>query len=372
MKHKFILLILPLLVAPITTRTMWFSNANAATAGVHEIQTISQLQEYTGKGKAVIVKVYTTWCGPCKQLAPVFEKLAQSYDNATFLSHNAESGDGSIKRKYNVRCFPTIIFIDKNGKASVEEGFMGPQELDYYVQAATGKVRITDGPDGMKQVHKIEAESMPVAPKVCAEEPAPAPKVAAAPQPAASAKHSAGSVTIIHSMAELDKHREDHGGVVLLYIGTAWCGPCKKLYPKFEQLATEYKDIRFLKIDGDEPGSSSVKAKYLKFGYPNIVIIDKAGNAKNIIGDVPVEFIKSDIASVKANGASQVEYFESESSKPDEEYRPAGMQQEPMEDMELPAQKMRPAAAKRQPKPSKTRPTRARQNAGKCVSDNRR
>ena len=37
------------------------------------------LKECQSKGQLLLVDYYTTWCGPCKLIAPAVEKLAQEY-----------------------------------------------------------------------------------------------------------------------------------------------------------------------------------------------------------------------------------------------------------------------------------------------------
>lgn len=67
------------------------------------------------------VAVYANWCGPCKQIAPVFEALSTSLSKpnlVTFVKINTE-GDSSrtIAQAYGVSSLPTFIFF-RDGNVS--------------------------------------------------------------------------------------------------------------------------------------------------------------------------------------------------------------------------------------------------------------
>jgi thioredoxin 1 len=62
----------------------------------------------------LIVKRYTAeWCGPCKQLAPVFKELQNEMPNVQFQTIDVDQNrDAAIEA--NVSSVPTVIFL-KNG-----------------------------------------------------------------------------------------------------------------------------------------------------------------------------------------------------------------------------------------------------------------
>jgi thiol-disulfide isomerase/thioredoxin len=92
------------------------------------------------KGKFVVIDVWATWCGPCKQQAPYFEKMALKY-KSTKIQFVGLSIDEDIKKwfidaktkskstlqihtndknafgkNYSMESIPRFILIDPNGK----------------------------------------------------------------------------------------------------------------------------------------------------------------------------------------------------------------------------------------------------------------
>ena len=73
------------------------------------------------ENKMVFMDCYTTWCGPCKKLAKeVFpQKEVGDYFNTHFVNvkMDMQKGEGiEIKKKYKVQAYPTLLFMDANGK----------------------------------------------------------------------------------------------------------------------------------------------------------------------------------------------------------------------------------------------------------------
>lgn len=91
-------------------------NGSGAEGGlVSELSQTDFDNAVLGSDKPVMVDFYATWCGPCKQMAPVIEKLAGSYkDRVKFYKVDVDA-NSAVAAKYNVNSIPTFIFF-KNGK----------------------------------------------------------------------------------------------------------------------------------------------------------------------------------------------------------------------------------------------------------------
>ena len=73
-----------------------------------------------------------SWCGPCKQLAPIMESLKGQINYQKIdIDQNQE-----LSIKHSIRSVPTLVLIDENGKEiSRKIGLQQPQDiLNFYNQ----------------------------------------------------------------------------------------------------------------------------------------------------------------------------------------------------------------------------------------------
>jgi len=64
-----------------------------------------------------VIEFYTTWCHVCTEFADTFESTKAKYSGRIqFEQLNAEDPENSeLKAKYNVKAYPTLIFLDASG-----------------------------------------------------------------------------------------------------------------------------------------------------------------------------------------------------------------------------------------------------------------
>lgn len=73
----------------------------------------------------VLVDFYAEWCGPCKMLTPVLERLGESFE---IVKVDVDK-HFDLAKEYGIMSVPTLI-IFKNGKVVKQMiGFMGYDEL---------------------------------------------------------------------------------------------------------------------------------------------------------------------------------------------------------------------------------------------------
>jgi len=97
--------------------------------------------------KAVILQFWAPWCAPCKQLAPVLEKVCAKYKNVKLTKINIDDNQ-EIAAQMRVQSVPTVFgFV--NGQPA--DGFAGAQPestitkfVEKLSKAAPGEIDISD------------------------------------------------------------------------------------------------------------------------------------------------------------------------------------------------------------------------------------
>ena len=65
---------------------------------------------YKGKLPAVI-DFYADWCGPCRRVAPIMEKLAEEYDGKLLVYKINVDQEKQLSQAFNIRSIPAVMFI---------------------------------------------------------------------------------------------------------------------------------------------------------------------------------------------------------------------------------------------------------------------
>ncbi len=88
-----------------------------------------ELKELVESGKTVVCDFWAAWCGPCRMLAPVLEKLSEEFQGkAEFVKLNIdENTETAIE--YGVMSIPDVFIFENKGKKTHSLGFVPESEL---------------------------------------------------------------------------------------------------------------------------------------------------------------------------------------------------------------------------------------------------
>lgn len=86
-------------------------------------------EEIENSALPVVLDVYATWCGPCKQVAPLFEELSKELSNVCKFAKLNVDEDRELSIYYGVTSVPTFIFIKNNTIKHKETGYLSKDDL---------------------------------------------------------------------------------------------------------------------------------------------------------------------------------------------------------------------------------------------------
>ena len=139
-------------------------------AGAHETSdfTLRKIPEGTPfplqnwKGKVLVLDFWTTWCGPCRALDPLFGRVAMQFNgvtDVTFLAANCDEDEtlvpaylaeskphtavvfaDGLDRLFAVNSFPTVVVIDRDGKIAYRANGFTPDTFEQELTAAIRRI----------------------------------------------------------------------------------------------------------------------------------------------------------------------------------------------------------------------------------------
>ena len=87
-------------------------------------------------GIPIVVDFWAEWCGPCRMMAPAFEKAAQLLEPRARLAKVDTEAEQALAARFNIRSIPTLIMFRDGREVSRQAGAMtNPQQIAAWVQS---------------------------------------------------------------------------------------------------------------------------------------------------------------------------------------------------------------------------------------------
>jgi thioredoxin 1 len=102
---------------------------NQSTANVKHITEAEFDTEVTQAALPVVVDFYATWCGPCRQLAPTMDRLADQYaGKIKFVKVNVDESP-KLAQQFQVEGIPMLVFLQNGKTAGTSVGLIAKEDL---------------------------------------------------------------------------------------------------------------------------------------------------------------------------------------------------------------------------------------------------
>jgi thioredoxin 1 len=113
--------------SPQTTNIIWRDRSRFARAGdvmagknVHEVNDLNFEEEVLKSELPVLVDFTATWCGPCRQVAPLVDQVADEYEGKVKVTKLDIDNAPGIAQKYGIRGVPTL-YVFKDGEVVAQQ-----------------------------------------------------------------------------------------------------------------------------------------------------------------------------------------------------------------------------------------------------------
>lgn len=83
---------------------------------------------------AVLVDFWAEWCGPCKQLSPVLDQVANDYEGQLTVAKVNIDKNPEAPSKYGVRGIPTLILFRDGKQLATKVGSVPKSQLTEWIE----------------------------------------------------------------------------------------------------------------------------------------------------------------------------------------------------------------------------------------------
>ena len=102
-----------------------------------EIVTAKEFNTLVKQDKPILLDFYADWCGPCKSLMPVVEKVADKFKGEVHVRKVNVDRFPQLAEKFGVRSIPALFLIQDQKVLENVKGYQSEAALDALIKRNT-------------------------------------------------------------------------------------------------------------------------------------------------------------------------------------------------------------------------------------------